>query len=1251
MRHWVLSSFRCALALIGFVILCISSPLDLMAESTGAITGRVVDRDGSPLAGVTVALSMTGSETPIRGEVTDSTGTFRFSTLAAGSQYRLKVTFPDLAPVILDAEVQAGRVTPIRVVMQPSEALTERIRVSARPQIVDLGSTTTETRFSSEFVESLPILGRNYQDVLTLAPGVTDVDGDGNPNIHGARETNVVALVDGVSTTDPLSGKLGAQLNIESIQDIEIKTTGATAEYGRAQGGFTNIITKSGGNDFQGAFKFFWRGSTLDGDGAGSPDPLLHGGLGEVGLRDLEFNDFYPFLSFSGPIVRDHAWFFIALESIQVETPVNALSTSFITTTREYRNFAKLTWQASVSNRLAFSLNHEPQQFLNEGLNSYTREETGYTLEQGGLLMSLRAVSVLSPTVALETTLASFSGQPDLIPNTGFDHNANGILYDDRNHNGWFEASERDAGEDWDKDGVFDVFEDTIELNGRLDFKLITNPDNPVATIEISEDADGDGRLTFYLGCEGDFREDLDCDGFLDIYNEDANGNGRLDPGEDIDSDNRLDLGVEDRNGNGVLDDQPVPAGKYPYRRLAPEGEDRDYTLQESRGLVFGPYYESYSDERERLTLRQDLTLFVPDFHGKHDIKVGYVLEREEFQRATDVRDILLQRDAIPPMCVTNDDGSETCWGGQPPTMVALQPTERSLGAAASGRTGGLYVQDTFKPRPNLSFGLGLRFEREQTESSGFTSFDPRIEASSRDRILAFTGVELGGKDLSLGNGDGIESHGLLTDPMFTDANGGNIPKTVGFLTNPLRLAAITRFTRHRSSLGFTLDQTAALFPNIIVDGELDETLLAELGLAFQRPEQILITNNNLAPRLSVSWDPWSNGKTKVFATWGRYFDKLFLSTVIGESTAERVASYYLQDEDGLDPVREQVPGFGVITTGYLTNHEIGPLIARAPPSITQVDRNLATPYSDEMTIGFEREIAPEMSIAVRYIDRRFRDQLQDIDINHEIRLEPETGEPVDRIGILVSGQNDVIPRIRSLDGRPDLYVNNFFFNEVLRVGNFNEARYKALQFELVKRLSRRWQLIASYTYSRARGDAEDFQSRLGNDPSTVEAEFGPLDFDQRHVIKLNMSTFLPGDWQLGTAATWSSGLPYSVISRFFALDNNNYQQLRTRYGYTITDGGTRKFVRLNRNSERNHAVLDLNLRASKSFVVGKVSAALFLEVFNLLNRDDLYIHSYDPSKVGDTAAGNKAIGATHLQLDAERRFGRRYQVGFQFNF
>src|SRR2546426_7381616 len=60
-----------------------------------------------------------------------------------------------------------------------------------RPPRSTLFPYTTLFR-SSEFIDALPILGRDYQDVLTLAPGVSDVDGDGNPTIHGSRDTDVI---------------------------------------------------------------------------------------------------------------------------------------------------------------------------------------------------------------------------------------------------------------------------------------------------------------------------------------------------------------------------------------------------------------------------------------------------------------------------------------------------------------------------------------------------------------------------------------------------------------------------------------------------------------------------------------------------------------------------------------------------------------------------------------------------------------------------------------------------------------------------------------------------------------------------------------------------------------------------------------------------------------------------------------------------------------------------------------------------
>jgi len=140
------------------------------------------------------------------------------------------------------------------------------------------------------------------------------------------------------------------------------------------------------------------------------------------------------------------------------------------------------------------------------------------------------------------------------------------------------------APEDLDGDGAFDVFEDFIVRNGILD---------------PGEDRDQDGRLTRpgspgdpAGGCEGVGREDVDCDGHLDVIDEDPNDNGQCDPGEpcDVDGDGILehesltDLngnGVwdqgeprgEDRNGNHALDDRPIV---LPYDRIPDESGNRN---------------------------------------------------------------------------------------------------------------------------------------------------------------------------------------------------------------------------------------------------------------------------------------------------------------------------------------------------------------------------------------------------------------------------------------------------------------------------------------------------------------------------------------------------------------------------------------------------------------------------------------------------------------------------------------------------
>jgi len=126
----------------------------------------------------------------------------------------------------------------------PGKAFAERVQVAGKSEVVNTESAQMSTTISSEYLSGLPILGTDYQDMLTLAPGVTDVGRTGNPNIHGARDTDVVTLVDGANTSEAPSGVVGENLSAESIEEISIITAGAGASFSRGQGGFVGLSQK-----------------------------------------------------------------------------------------------------------------------------------------------------------------------------------------------------------------------------------------------------------------------------------------------------------------------------------------------------------------------------------------------------------------------------------------------------------------------------------------------------------------------------------------------------------------------------------------------------------------------------------------------------------------------------------------------------------------------------------------------------------------------------------------------------------------------------------------------------------------------------------------------------------------------------------------------------------------------------------------------------------------------------------------------
>jgi outer membrane receptor protein involved in Fe transport len=284
------------------------------AQTTGTaeLRGRVTDEGGGPMPGVLVTLTNPAVALAARSVTTDAQGRYSFRLLPPGRDYTLKATVSEYATVIAGPlELHAGRTTELNLTLKRSSELEETIKVEATGELADLSRPTAAMTFNTEFIEGVPLVGRRFSDLLTLAPGVSDTDGDGNLNVRGARDTGLQLRLDGTNATDPLTGHFGQNVNLESIEEVEVITAGAAAEYGRADGGFANAITKSGGNETDGSFKVFYRSDFLDGDGANAE------------RQDTpSFSDTDAYLTVGGPKLRDHLWYFGTAERLDREEPV-----------------------------------------------------------------------------------------------------------------------------------------------------------------------------------------------------------------------------------------------------------------------------------------------------------------------------------------------------------------------------------------------------------------------------------------------------------------------------------------------------------------------------------------------------------------------------------------------------------------------------------------------------------------------------------------------------------------------------------------------------------------------------------------------------------------------------------------------------------------------------------------------------------------------------------------------------------------
>jgi len=280
---------------------------------TGRIMGTVLDDEGLPLPGVTVEATspkMVGKATTI----TDVDGIYHLLALPSGI-YTISFSLTAFNTVVRkDIVIRLEETMTVNITMTPGK-LEEEIIVTGEAPLIDVKSTAKAMTFSKEMFSTLP-KGRNFDTLVTAIPGVNVEPYVGGISIDGASGGENMFYIDGVDITHLDSGKIAQSAAFEFVEEVQIKASGYQAEFGGSMGGVINVITRSGGNKYQGELIGYYSGSIL----RSKERDTLRLGLYDVTIAEyVNYQDIYGKdkinryevgFSLGGYIIKDRLWFF-----------------------------------------------------------------------------------------------------------------------------------------------------------------------------------------------------------------------------------------------------------------------------------------------------------------------------------------------------------------------------------------------------------------------------------------------------------------------------------------------------------------------------------------------------------------------------------------------------------------------------------------------------------------------------------------------------------------------------------------------------------------------------------------------------------------------------------------------------------------------------------------------------------------------------------------------------------------------------
>lgn len=297
-------------------------------QSLSTVQGFVTDETGAALPGASIELT-DEARGRSRRALTNAAGFFAVRSVPSGD-YRLTASLPGFRPLRREnLEVLVGQILDLDLELTLS-SVEETVVVTAAP-LLEVGRAGAAGYVGEEEITSLPISGRDFVQFALLQPTVKVEPQRGGISLSGQRGINSGLTIDGADAKSAFFGygrggeateNGGLVVAQESVQEFQVVTSGYSVEAGRSGGGYLNVVTRSGGNDFSGSGFLFFRNDDL---AARLPQSPLDAARGVSAADDRyevdEFRRYNWGASFGGPIARDRTHFFLSYDQTARRQP------------------------------------------------------------------------------------------------------------------------------------------------------------------------------------------------------------------------------------------------------------------------------------------------------------------------------------------------------------------------------------------------------------------------------------------------------------------------------------------------------------------------------------------------------------------------------------------------------------------------------------------------------------------------------------------------------------------------------------------------------------------------------------------------------------------------------------------------------------------------------------------------------------------------------------------------------------------